>query len=74
MGMPVMNGYEMIRELKKLDHRLPIVITSGFGDDDVSSQMPREYIAGLISKPYSFDQLRDVMKSVVETASGKIGC
>ena len=65
MGMPVMSGYELFQELKKLKPELPIIISSGFGDVDVSSKISREDIAGLISKPYSFDQLRDVLKSVV---------
>ena len=66
MGMPVMNGYELFRELKKLKPELPIIISSGFGDADVTSKIAREDIAGLISKPYSFDQLREVVKGVIE--------
>lgn len=65
MGMPVMSGYELFRELKKIKPELPIIISSGFGDVDVSSKIPCDDIAGLISKPYSFDQLREIMKSVV---------
>ena len=37
IGMPIMNGYEMIRELKKLDPKLPIVISSGFGEAEVTA-------------------------------------
>jgi YesN/AraC family two-component response regulator len=66
MGMPVMNGYELFRELKKLRPELPIIISSGFGDVDISSKILRDDIAGLIGKPYSFAQLREVMKKVVE--------
>jgi signal transduction histidine kinase/ActR/RegA family two-component response regulator len=66
VGMPVMNGYELFRELKKLRPELPIIISSGFGDVDVSSKISRDDIAGLIGKPYSFDQLREVLKKVVE--------
>jgi PAS domain S-box-containing protein len=33
LGMPIMNGYELVQELKKLSPDLPIVISSGFGDD-----------------------------------------
>jgi DNA-binding NtrC family response regulator len=68
MGMPVMNGYELFRELKKLRPGLPIIISSGFGDIDVTSKIAREDIAGLIGKPFSFDKLREVLKSVVEDA------
>jgi CheY-like chemotaxis protein len=63
MGMPVMNGYEMIRELKRLSPDLPIVISSGFGDDEIANHVAQSDIAGSINKPYNFDQLRDVIKS-----------
>jgi signal transduction histidine kinase/CheY-like chemotaxis protein len=68
MGMPVMNGYELFYKLKKINPELPIIISSGFGDSDVTSRIPREEIAGLINKPYSPEQLRDVLKGVVEGA------
>jgi signal transduction histidine kinase/CheY-like chemotaxis protein len=66
IGMPVMDGYEMFRELKKINPALPIIISSGFGDDEVTSRIDCGDIAGLISKPYSPIQLREVLKSVVE--------
>ena len=66
IGMPVMDGYEMFRELKKLCPELPVIITSGFGDADIISGIDREDIAGIINKPYNPDQLREVLKSVVE--------
>ncbi len=66
MGMPVMNGYEMFRELKSIRADLPIIVSSGFGDADVTSRIALEDIAGLIGKPYSYDQLREVLKSVVD--------
>jgi signal transduction histidine kinase/CheY-like chemotaxis protein len=66
MGMPNMNGYELFHELKKLNTNLPIVISSGFGDVAVSSHIAPEDIAGIISKPYTFDLLREVLKGVVE--------
>jgi CheY-like chemotaxis protein len=66
IGMPVMDGYEMFRELKKFNPSLPIIISSGFSDYEVASRIDCGDIAGLISKPYSENQLREVLKSVVE--------
>lgn len=68
MGMPIMNGYELFRGLKKLNPNLPIVISSGFGEVAISSHIAPEDIAGIISKPYTFDLLRDVLKKAVEGA------
>jgi two-component system, cell cycle sensor histidine kinase and response regulator CckA len=66
MGMPVMNGYELFNKLKQLDPKLPIIISSGFGEGDIGSKIPVESIAGMINKPYSFEHLREVLKGVVE--------
>ena len=66
IGMPVMNGYTLFRELKILKPELPIIISSGFGDTVVTTRIPGEEIAGLVSKPFRFDQLRDVVRGVTE--------
>ncbi len=62
MGMPVMNGYELFYKLKQLDPQLPIIISSGFGDGEIDSKIPREEIAGMINKPYNFEHLREVLR------------
>ena len=68
MGMPVMDGYALFPALKQLNHKLPIIISSGFGDADVTSRIGRDNIAGIISKPYNPNQLREVLKSALEGA------
>jgi PAS domain S-box-containing protein len=69
IGMPVMDGYTLFRELKTLNPELRIVFSSGFGETVVTSRIPIEAIAGLISKPYNFEQMREVLKSVLEGAN-----
>jgi CheY-like chemotaxis protein len=69
IGMPVLDGYALFRELKTLDPKLPIIITSGFGEGDVTSRLAGEDIAGIINKPYNPDQLRNILKSVLENAT-----
>jgi CheY-like chemotaxis protein len=64
MGMPVMNGYELYYKLEQLNPQLPIIISSGFGEGDIGSKIPREAIAGMNNKPYNFEQLREVLKAV----------
>jgi PAS domain S-box-containing protein len=73
MGMPVMDGYELFVELKKLDPGLPIIISSGFGDADVATRFSGSELAGLISKPYNIDQLREVLKVVLVNSTAGAG-
>ena len=72
MGMPVMDGYELFSELKKLNPELPIIVTSGYGDAEVSARIGSDNIAGTISKPYNPSQLREILKSVVGDMSTRI--
>lgn len=72
IGMPVMDGYQLIAELKRLNPELPIVVSSGFGDTVISERVDNNELSGLISKPYRFDQLKDVLKSVQDAMKNKI--
>jgi PAS domain S-box-containing protein len=66
LGMPVMDGYALFSELKKCNPALPIIISSGFGDVDITSRISRDDIAGLVGKPYNFNLLREILKNVLE--------
>ena len=65
IGMPKMDGYELFRELKKINPKLPIIVSSGFAESDVVSHLARTDLAGIVSKPYNYDQLREMLKKVV---------
>ena len=66
IGMPIMDGYELFNKLKERDPELPIIISSGFGDTIVSSRIAAGTAAGFLNKPYSLDQLREMLKRVAE--------
>ncbi|MDD2735408.1 MAG: response regulator [Desulfuromonadaceae bacterium] len=68
VNMPIMDGYELFNELKKINQELPVIISSGYGETAVTSRIEREKISGLLKKPYSLNQLKDVLKDVVEKA------
>ncbi len=66
IGMPVMDGYELFHKLKGLNPELPIIVSSGYGDAEVSARIGSNNIAGIISKPYNLDKLREVLKMVLD--------
>lgn len=55
--MPVMNGFEATRELRKINPDLPIIAQSAFTMSDISNSEIQNDFSGYISKPFSKDQL-----------------
>jgi CheY-like chemotaxis protein len=52
MVMPEMNGVACFREIRKLDPRARVIISSGFARDADLTQLLVEGLAGFIQKPY----------------------
>lgn len=63
--MPVMNGYEMLAEMKKTnlfqDNKIPIILLSAATDIE---QIAREQIAKFIRKPVALDKLLLSIKEI----------
>ncbi len=67
IGMPGINGYDLFREFKKMTPQLPIVLSSGgHADPALISQIEENGLAGLLYKPYSFEELQVVLKNAIE--------
>lgn len=54
--MPVMNGYELAMELKRIAKDLPIMITSAFINKEMSEKFKKKGIFYL-KKPFNLDEL-----------------
>lgn len=68
IGMPLMDGYALSRELKSIAPELPIVISSGFGDTVIAERLPAGMISGVVNKPFRLAQLREVLMSAAVRA------
>ncbi len=62
IGMPVMNGEEAYAEIVKIDEKIPVFISSGYGKDDITKLFSDKKIEGMINKPYKLDDLKIVLK------------
>lgn len=64
VGLPVMDGRELAKQARMLRPELPILFASGYVESiDVPAGMQ------VIGKPFSIDQLRDKIKSMVSPES-----
>ncbi|MFL5511597.1 MAG: response regulator [Gemmatimonadales bacterium] len=55
--MPVLDGAETAIRIRELNSEVPILITSGIGDDDALRRFGEVRISGFVPKPFSPDQL-----------------
>ena len=60
VGLPVMDGCELANQARALRPDLPILFASGYAE---KIEVPRDM--HVIGKPFSIDQLRDKVKSII---------
>ncbi len=66
INMPVMNGLEMIKEIKNIDKRVPIIVITAFNDFEYLVESIKIGVYGYILKPIDIDQLLEAVYRVME--------
>ncbi|MFA6456977.1 MAG: PAS domain S-box protein, partial [Bacteroidota bacterium] len=65
LGMPNMSGEEMFVRLKKENPTVKVIISSGYLDRSIRSQMIAAGIKEVINKPYKFSEINSVIAAVI---------
>jgi DNA-binding response OmpR family regulator len=63
--MPIMNGYEFLKEIRKDNDKIPAVIMSAYDDKDKLFNAIEVQLVSYLVKPYSMDELKDVFYKVL---------
>jgi CheY-like chemotaxis protein len=67
MRMPVMDGLDLVIQVRKTDPKLPIILMTGFVEDRV--QKVRQYnLAGTLNKPFTIDQLSELINKTLSVS------
>jgi len=64
-AMPRMDGIETFSEMRRLRHDLPVILSSGYNQQDATSHFAGKGLAGFIQKPYSLQELTDELKKAL---------
>jgi DNA-binding NtrC family response regulator len=59
--MPGMNGYEFVKQVKKTDPQVKIILMSSFEIDDNNLLVPDVKIDAFLQKPFSLDILTNIV-------------
>jgi PAS domain S-box-containing protein len=65
MTMPHMSGEETFRQLRRLNPDVPVILSSGYAEQDVVSQFAGKGLSGFIQKPYTLDNLRTALRGLM---------
>ncbi|HWR89885.1 MAG TPA: PAS domain S-box protein [Dissulfurispiraceae bacterium] len=73
LTMPRMSGEETFRELRQLHRNVPVVMSSGYNEQEVSQRFVGKGLAGFIQKPYTLKVLRDTLRNVLDKTADQPG-
>ncbi|WP_171651021.1 response regulator transcription factor [Paenibacillus foliorum] len=68
--MPLMNGLDMVEELRKIGYEGKIVILSGFADFEYARQALRLNVDDYLSKPITVQTIKSVLEKAIAQLEG----
>jgi CheY-like chemotaxis protein len=68
--MPIMDGSEVFSELRMIDPQVPVVLSSGFTEQDKLKWMLAKGLRGFIPKPYTQQKLLLQVRSTLDSMKG----
>ena len=64
--MPRMDGVTAFREMKRIAPEVPVILCSGYNEQDATERFVGEGLAGFLQKPYRLRELQEMMDRVVQ--------
>lgn len=65
LGMPGISGWEVVRQIKAIDHSTKVVLTSGWGQEVETTAAENPDIDAVLPKPVSLNALLDCVNRLV---------
>jgi DNA-binding NtrC family response regulator len=68
MMMPELGGEDTFHEIRRRYPDLPVVLSSGYNEQDATSGFAGRGLAGFVQKPYQLEELRATFRRVLGEA------
>ena len=64
--MPGMNGYEFVKQVKKMNQKVNVILMTAFEieDKEFHSILPSIKVNGFLQKPFSIAELNDIIRKI----------
>jgi signal transduction histidine kinase/CheY-like chemotaxis protein len=64
VGMPGMSGWELAREIRQLNARIPIAVITGWGEAVGSHEQKAAGVNWVVAKPFTADRIADLVRDI----------
>jgi len=65
LTMPHLDGEQTLREVRRVRPDLPVVLMSGFNEQEATTRFSEHGLAGFLQKPFTHDELRAQLQRIV---------
>ncbi len=72
MYMPQMHGLELLKLIKKVDERIPVIVITGHGDIPMAVDAVKQGACEFLEKPINPPELLTLVKQQLETRRGQV--
>lgn len=66
LNMPKMSGKETFEQIKKINPKIPVVISTGYSDRDMDVSKWKNTVNAFLQKPYSIEELSKTVRLVLD--------
>jgi signal transduction histidine kinase/CheY-like chemotaxis protein len=64
IGMPGMSGWELAREIRQINKRIPIAVITGWGEAVGSHEQKEAGVDWIVAKPFTADRIADLVREI----------
>jgi len=64
VGMPGMSGWELAREIRQLNTRIPIAVITGWGEAVGSNEQKAAGVNWVVAKPFTADRIAELVREI----------
>ena len=64
VGMPGMSGWELAREIRQINQRIPIAVVTGWGEAVGSTEQKAAGVNWVVAKPFTADRIAELVREV----------
>jgi signal transduction histidine kinase/CheY-like chemotaxis protein len=64
-NMPGMNGLDCVEQIRKLNYKMPVILSTGSLSVESSSDVKKVGVTSLVTKPYEFDTMLSTIRNFI---------